>query len=157
MSMSARPRRFINRSRYDIQRLSQCACASPRLRLIGVRIGRRCWIWRIRVPRNPWDILIHEGAALDDEVTLLTTGGARKSAQNDHQAGAHMSIGFTMFDASESIEFGRDCMIGPYLLHNGSRPWNANTGLIAEQPLVLGRFGSGITSGSAQALLCSKE
>src|SRR5277367_5835956 len=45
-----------------------------RLRLLGVRIGRSCWIRRIEVPRNPWDIVIGDGVALDDHVVLLTTG-----------------------------------------------------------------------------------
>ena len=28
-----------------------------RLRMCGVRLGRKCWIRRIHVPRNPWDIV----------------------------------------------------------------------------------------------------
>ena len=42
-----------------------------RLRLLGVHIGRNCWIRRIEVPRNPWDIVIGDGVALDDHVVLL--------------------------------------------------------------------------------------
>jgi hypothetical protein len=42
-----------------------------RLRLLGVRIGRSCWIRRIQVPRNPWDIVIGAGVALDDHVVTF--------------------------------------------------------------------------------------
>jgi hypothetical protein len=35
-----------------------------------VKIGRKCWIRRIRVPRNPWDILVGDMAALVDDVVL---------------------------------------------------------------------------------------
>ena len=45
-----------------------------RLRMCGVRFGRKCWIRRIHVPRNPWDIALDDMVALDDEVVLLTTG-----------------------------------------------------------------------------------
>ena len=45
-----------------------------RLRLLGVNIGRKCWVRRIHVPRNPSDIVISDGVALDDYVVLLTTG-----------------------------------------------------------------------------------
>src|SRR5262245_36212350 len=45
-----------------------------RLRMLGVRVGRKCWIRRISIPRNPWDIVIADGVALDDDVVLLTTG-----------------------------------------------------------------------------------
>lgn len=84
-----------------------------RLRLLGARVGRKCWIRRIHVPRNPWDIVIDDMVALDDEVVLLTTG--------TRNAGPRLRIGrstyvnrFTMFDASASITVGAQCMIGPY-------------------------------------------
>jgi hypothetical protein len=43
-----------------------------RLRLLGAQIGRKCWIRRIEVLRNPWDIVIGDGVALDDHAVLLT-------------------------------------------------------------------------------------
>src|SRR5689334_19916827 len=42
-----------------------------RLRLLGVSVGRKCWIRRVRVPRNPWDIVIEDFVGLDDDVVLL--------------------------------------------------------------------------------------
>src|SRR5262249_16056516 len=50
-----------------------------RLRALGVRIGRKCWIRRIIVPRNPWDIMIDDRVALDDQVVLLTTGSRKNT------------------------------------------------------------------------------
>ena len=84
-----------------------------RLRLLGVRIGRRCWIRRIHVPRNPWDIVISDGVALDDYVVLLTTGLRGKAPKLVIDSGTYINR-FTMFDASESIEVGRNCLIGPF-------------------------------------------
>jgi maltose O-acetyltransferase len=106
-----------------------------RLRLIGVRIGRRCWIRRVRVPRNPWDVLIHDGVALDDEVTLLTTGRRGKAPRLILGSGTYVNR-FTMFDASERIEVGRNCMIGPYCYITDHDHGTETPGLIAEQPLV---------------------
>jgi acetyltransferase-like isoleucine patch superfamily enzyme len=84
-----------------------------RLRLLGMQIGRRCWIRRISVPRNPWDIAIGDEVALDDEVVLLTTG--LRTAQPRLTIGAQTYVNrFTMFDASERIEVGCKSLIGPF-------------------------------------------
>jgi hypothetical protein len=37
-----------------------------RLRLLGVRIGTKCWIRQVCVLRNPWDIVINDNVGLDD-------------------------------------------------------------------------------------------
>jgi maltose O-acetyltransferase len=84
-----------------------------RLRIMGIRIGRKCWIRRIHVPRNPWDIVIGDFVALDDEVVLLTTGARRRSARLCIGSGTYVNR-FTMFDASESIKIGARCMVGPF-------------------------------------------
>jgi maltose O-acetyltransferase len=83
------------------------------LRLLGVGIGHRCWIRRIRVPRNPWDIVIDDMVALDDDVVLLTTGSRGNGPRLVIGRGTYVNR-FTMFDASESIEVGRKCLIGPF-------------------------------------------
>ena len=77
------------------------------LRLLGVQIERKCWIRRIRVPRNPWDIVIGDMVALDDEVVLLTSGQRENSARLIIGSGTYVNR-FTMFDASECIEVGRN-------------------------------------------------
>src|SRR5262245_46673265 len=84
-----------------------------RLRLLGLRIGGRCWVRRIQVPRNPWDIVISEGVALDDYVVLLTTGSRIGTARLVIGCGTYVNR-FTMFDASERIEVGSNCLIGPF-------------------------------------------
>jgi maltose O-acetyltransferase len=106
-----------------------------RLRLLGVRIGRRCWIRRVRVPRNPWDVTIEDGAALDDDVVLLTTGARGKRPKVVIGKGTYVNR-FTMFDASEHIEVGRNCMIGPYCYITDHDHGTEAPGWIAEQPLV---------------------
>src|SRR5437879_4455166 len=84
-----------------------------RLRALGVQIGSKCWIRRVRVPRNPWDIVIRDGAALDDDVVLLTTGERKSEPRIIVGAGTYVNR-FTMFDASERIEIDSNCLIGPF-------------------------------------------
>jgi maltose O-acetyltransferase len=106
-----------------------------RLRLLGMTIGDRCWVRAIRVPRNPWDICLGDGAALDDDVILLTSGSRLSSPR--------LSIGektyvnrFTMFDVSESMQIGSYCMIGPYCYltdHDHGRRMDLPIG---QQPLI---------------------
>src|SRR3954464_8806557 len=78
-----------------------------RLRLLGVRLGRKCWIRRIHVPRNPWDIVLDDMVALDDEVVLLTTG-SRKAKPRILIGRSTYVNRFTMFDASLSISVGAE-------------------------------------------------
>lgn len=84
-----------------------------RLRLLGVKIGSRCWIRQISVPRNPWDIVIGDGAALDEGVVLLTNGQRASAPRLVIGSGTYCNR-FTMFDVSERIEIGPNCMIGPF-------------------------------------------
>lgn len=105
-----------------------------RLRLLGVKIGRRCWIQKISAPRNPWDIVIGDNSALDEGVILLTTGNRISNARLRIGSGTYVNR-FTMFDASEEIVIGNHCMIGPFCYitdhdhgHEKDRP-------IGEQPL----------------------
>jgi maltose O-acetyltransferase len=84
-----------------------------RLRIAGMQIGRRCWLRRIRVPRNPWDVVIGDEVALDDDVVLLTTGSRTADPRVLIGSGTYVNR-FTMFDASERVEVGRNCLIGPF-------------------------------------------
>jgi maltose O-acetyltransferase len=86
---------------------------SMRFRMLGVVIGKKCWIRRVSIPRNPWDILIEDMVALDDEVVLLITGRRRDEPRLIIGSGTYVNR-FTMFDASERIEVGENCLIGPY-------------------------------------------
>ena len=106
-----------------------------RLRLLGVRIGQKCWIQRIHVPRNPWDIVIDDRVALDDQVVLLTTGSRANVPRLVIGSGTYVNR-FTMFDASESIEVGRNCLVGPFCYITDHDHGTELAGRIAEQPLV---------------------
>jgi maltose O-acetyltransferase len=125
-----------------------------RLRLLGVRIGRRCWIQRIHVPRNPWDIVISDGVALDDYVVLLTTGPRGNAPRLVIGSGTYVNR-FTMFDASESIEVGGNCLIGPFCYITDHDHGTKLAGRIAEQPLVGGpvRIGSSVWIGASAMIL----
>jgi acetyltransferase-like isoleucine patch superfamily enzyme len=106
-----------------------------RLRLLGVTIGRRYWIQKISVPRNPWDIVIGENSSLDEGVILLSTG--LRTAKPRLRIGAHTYVNrVTMFDASEEIAVGNDCMIGPFCYitdhDHGATPHS----LVRSQPLI---------------------
>ena len=105
-----------------------------RLSLLGVRFGRKCWIRRIHVPRNPWDIALDDMVALDDAVVLLTTGtrGARPKLVIGRSTYVNR---FTMFDASLSISIGAECMIGPYC-YITDHDHGAGDGPISAQALV---------------------
>lgn len=82
------------------------------LRAIGVRIVGRCWVRRVRIHRNPWDILI-ERAMIDDDVVLITTGDRRPEPRIVIRPNAYLNR-FCMIDAVDRIEIGQDTMIGPY-------------------------------------------
>src|SRR5947199_96913 len=86
---------------------------SLRLRLLGMQIGQRCWIQKISVPRNPWDITIGDNCALDEGAILLTTG-SRISPPRLRLGSSSYVNRYTMFDASEEIVIGNYCMIGPF-------------------------------------------
>jgi maltose O-acetyltransferase len=106
-----------------------------RLRMVGVRFGRKCWIRRIHVPRNPWDVVIDDMVALDDEVVLLTTGA--RNARPRLLIGRSTYVNrFTMFDASVSITVGAQCMIGPYCYITDHDHGVGEQGPISAQALV---------------------
>jgi acetyltransferase-like isoleucine patch superfamily enzyme len=87
------------------------------------------------VPRNPWDIAIDDMAALDDRVVLLTTGSRRNAPRLVIGRGTYVNR-FTMFDASESIEIGRNCLVGPFCYITDHDHGIKSVDSIADQPLV---------------------
>lgn len=106
-----------------------------RLRMLGAKIGRRCWIRKISVPRNPWDVVIGENSALDDGVILLTTGPRSTTARLRIGTGTYVNR-LTMFDASEEIAVGNNCMIGPFCYITDHDHGTTLDSLVASQPLV---------------------
>lgn len=82
-------------------------------RILGVRFEGRCWLRAIEIPRLHRAIRIGDGAALDRGTVLLVTGnpsGAEKIIIGHH---AYINRS-TIIDASERIEIGAKCMIGPF-------------------------------------------
>lgn len=106
-----------------------------RLGLLGVRFGRKCWIRRIHVPRNPWDIVIEDMVALDDEVVLLITGARSPKPRLVIGRSTYVNR-FTMLDASLSISIGAQCMIGPYCYITDHDHGVGEEGPISDQALV---------------------
>src|SRR5271165_2185893 len=125
-----------------------------RLRLLGVQIGPRCWVRRIHVPRNPWDIVISDGVALDDYVVLLTTGSRGNAPRLVIGSGTYVNR-FTMFDSSESIEVGRNCLVGPFCYITDHDHGIDSASSIAEQHLIGSpvRIGSGVWIGAGAIVL----
>jgi acetyltransferase-like isoleucine patch superfamily enzyme len=105
-----------------------------RLRLLGAQIHGKCWIQNVEIARNPWDIYI-DSAGLDNHVVLLTTGDRRREPRIVIRQGTYINR-FTMIDASERIEIGENCMIGPYCYitdhDHGAEPGSQ----VKQQPLV---------------------
>jgi acetyltransferase-like isoleucine patch superfamily enzyme len=126
-----------------------------RLRLLGVRIGRKCWIRRVQVPRNPWDIVIDDNVSLDDHVVLLTTGTRTGSPRLTIGRGSYVNR-FTMFDASVMIEIGAQCLIGPFCYITDHDHGLAEDAPIAAQALVSApvRVGNNVWIG-AHAIIVS--
>lgn len=123
-----------------------------RLRLMGAQIGARCWLRRISVPRNPWDIGLGCGVALDDGVVLLTTGSRTGRPRISIGDGTYINR-YTMIDASETIRIGPGSMIGPFAYltdHDHGRSPGEPIGAqpLVGAPVVVGRnvwIGAGAT------------
>lgn len=118
---------------------------------IGVRIGGRCWIQNIQVPRNPWDIHI-ESSMLDSNVVLLSTGSRRPEPRIVIRKGCYFNR-YTMIDASESIEFGEGCFVGPHCYitdhdHGMKKGTPIGSQPLAGAPVKIGKdvwIGAGVT------------
>lgn len=106
-----------------------------RLRMLGMEIGSRCWLRKINVPRNPWDISLADHVALDDGVTLLTSG--TRTARPRLRIGPHVYVNRNvMIDVSEELTIGGDTMIGPFAYltdhDHGAKPGKR----LGDQPLL---------------------
>ncbi len=81
-------------------------------RMLGMKIERNCWVRKVELPRNPWDIELKRGAALDDHVVLISTGD--RIDQKRIVIGEDVYINrLTIIDAVSSIVIGAGTMIGP--------------------------------------------
>lgn len=102
-------------------------------RALGVRITGYVWMRKVSIPRNWSDIVIESSACLDDGVVLLCSG-------EPHQRKLVICRDTyinrcTMIDASERIEIGSDCMIGPFCYITDHDHGHEKGAPIGEQPL----------------------
>ena len=103
-------------------------------RALGVRLKGYVWLRHISIPRNWSDITIIGPASLDDGVVMLSIGRAKENRLLIRE-GTYINR-HTMFDASEGIEVGRNCMIGPFCYITDHDHAHAPGALISGQPLV---------------------
>jgi acetyltransferase-like isoleucine patch superfamily enzyme len=81
-------------------------------RALGVRLRGYVWLQAVEIPRNHADIEIAGGAALDSGVVLLCSGAS--GGRPKIRIGTRTYINrYTMLDATQSLEIGDDCAIGP--------------------------------------------
>ena len=112
------------------------------LRILGVKIGRKCCIRDISIPRNPWDVEIEKQVSLDSGVVLLTTGERKKQPRIIIKEGCYINR-YVMFDVSEYIEIGKDCMIGPFCYitdhdHSFKKGRKVNEQELIGAPVIIG-------------------
>jgi acetyltransferase-like isoleucine patch superfamily enzyme len=98
--------------------------------------------------------VISDGVALDDYVVLLTTGSRGDAPRLTIEGGTYVNR-FTMFDASDSIVVGRNCLIGPFCYITDHDHGIDAASSISEQPLVCSpvRIGNGVWIGAGAIIL----
>ncbi|MEM0984249.1 MAG: acyltransferase [Planctomycetota bacterium] len=106
-----------------------------RLKAMGAQIGPRCWVRRVDLPRNPWDVKLEARVSLDLGVILLSTGPRSPDGPRIvFREGVYCNR-YTMFDASERIEIGARTMIGPHCYITDHDHGMAKDTPIPQQPL----------------------
>ena len=81
-------------------------------RMLGVRLQGYVWMREIEIPRNYEQIEIAAGASLDRGVVLLCTGSETGAIKIRIGSGTYINRN-TMLDASDFLEIGNNCAIGP--------------------------------------------
>jgi acetyltransferase-like isoleucine patch superfamily enzyme len=81
-------------------------------RMLGVKLQGYVWLRNIEIPRNYQEIELAAGVSLDRGVVLLCSGPATGSVKIHIGLGTYINRN-TMLDATELVEIGRDCAIGP--------------------------------------------
>lgn len=103
--------------------------------LAGVRIKGSCWLQEVEIPRHHHNISLQNGVALDRGVTLLVTGDKSTNEMISIGHGTYINR-HTMIDASERIEIGSHCMIGPFCYITDHDHGHRCGQLVSEQPLI---------------------
>jgi acetyltransferase-like isoleucine patch superfamily enzyme len=81
-------------------------------RALGVNIEGYVWLRAIEISRNWSDIVLEKSVALDKGVVLLCSGPPQAN-KLIIRSGTYVNR-YTVFDAHQQLEIGRDCMIGPH-------------------------------------------
>src|SRR5262245_28537003 len=93
-------------------------------RALGVKITGYAWLRAVEIPTNWRSITLECPVALDHGVVLLVSG-AETPGKLTIRSGTYVNR-YTMFDAHEHMEVGRNCMIGPHCYltdaNHGFRP-----------------------------------
>jgi acetyltransferase-like isoleucine patch superfamily enzyme len=105
-------------------------------RMCGMRIGHGCRIRRIHVPVDPWNICVHDGVTLEDGVVLCCNGPSLGSHKIVIGSGTYINR-YTILDAYERIQIGRDCVLGPHcVLNDNGREFRIGK-LVQDQPWTI--------------------
>lgn len=81
-------------------------------KILGVNILGYVWMRNIEISRNWQDITLEPDVSLDHGTVLLCSGDAAKN-KLVIRSGTYVNR-YTIFDAHEHLEIGKDCMIGPH-------------------------------------------
>jgi acetyltransferase-like isoleucine patch superfamily enzyme len=102
-------------------------------RALGVHFGGYVWMRKISIPRNWSDITLEKSVSLDAGVVLLCSGPG-KPDKLVIRSGTYVNR-YTVFDAHERIQIGRNCMIGPHCYLTDANH-GTTTGLPVNQQLM---------------------
>jgi acetyltransferase-like isoleucine patch superfamily enzyme len=106
------------------------------LRALGVRLGGYVWLRRISIPRQWKSVTLERGVCLDDGVVLLCSG-TESPDKIVIRYGTYVNR-YTMIDAHERIEIGRNCMIGPHCYITDANHGIAPGAAVKEQSMETG-------------------
>jgi acetyltransferase-like isoleucine patch superfamily enzyme len=122
-------------------------------RALGVRMPGYVWMRRVSIPRNWSSVSIEPNVSLDEGVVLLVVSDS-PGIKIAVGAGTYVNR-MSMFDASERIEVGRNCMIGPHCYITDHDHGYAAGGEIGTQPLVSApvRIGDNVWIGAGAIVL----
>jgi acetyltransferase-like isoleucine patch superfamily enzyme len=121
-------------------------------RALGTRMTGLIWLRRVSIPRQWTDITL-DNCALDDHVTLLCSGAAKRGKITIGE-GSYINR-FTIIDAHESIVIGSNCMIGPHTFITDADHGTAASCLVKDQPMSSApvRIGDGAWIGAGVVIL----
>jgi tetrahydrodipicolinate N-succinyltransferase len=101
-------------------------------RLLGADLREYCWLRRIEIPRQWSDVTLH-GCALDTGVVLLCSGPPR-AGKIEIGHGTYVNR-YTMLDAHERIQVGRNVLIGPHTYITDGAHGTAPQASVKDQPI----------------------